>query len=281
MAKIVISYRREDSKWTADLIFNRLESHYGKGNVFMDIDSIPFGLDFRDHIRETLDRCDVMVALVGPNWVGHDSAGKHILDETDWVRIEIEAALNKKIPLIPLLIDGSRMPKPDELPEALRNFVFRQSAAIDRDNFRAQMDKVIASIDQHLSKLAAKAPIEIPELKPALSAGVSQAPIVTIPESSRQQEVKSVTAEAPKSFQYPVKKSSATSDLEKKLPLGSKPDAESSQQDEADGQKVLPANKLPDAVKLLFAVALLIVLFVISLKVGQIWSSSLYPSLSH
>jgi hypothetical protein len=153
MATIVISYRREDSKWIADRIFDRFESHYGKGNVFMDIDSIPFGLDFRDHIRETLDRCDVMVALVGPNWIGRTRTGDHILNETDWVRIEVEAALKKKIPLIPLLIDGSQMPKSDELPDSLKNFVFRQAAAIERENFHAQMDKVIASIDQHLSKL--------------------------------------------------------------------------------------------------------------------------------
>lgn len=153
MPNIVISYRREDSKWIADRIFDRLEAHYGKGNVFMDIDSIPFGLDFREHLRETLEHCDVMLALVGPNWVGRDSTGDHILKETDWVRIEVEAALNKKIPLIPLLIDGSQMPKPEELPEALKDIVFRQSAAIDRDNFRAQMERVIASIDQHLSGL--------------------------------------------------------------------------------------------------------------------------------
>ena len=152
MANIVISYRRDDSKWSADRIFDRLEAHYGKGNVFMDIDSIPFGLDFREHIRETLNRCDVMIALVGPNWIGRDPSGNHILNETDWVRIEIESALNKKIPLIPLLIDGSRMPKPEDLPDVLKNFVFRQSAALDRDNFRAQMDKLISSIDQHLSR---------------------------------------------------------------------------------------------------------------------------------
>jgi hypothetical protein len=160
MATIVISYRREDSKWIADRIFDRFETHYGKGNVFMDIDSIPFGLDFRDHIRETLDRCDVMVALVGPNWIGRDQTGDHILNETDWVRIEVEAALNKKIPLIPVLIDGSRMPKPEDLPDSLKNFVFRQAAGVDREHFHAQMDKVIASIDQHLSKVGQARPIE-------------------------------------------------------------------------------------------------------------------------
>jgi hypothetical protein len=190
MPNIVISYRRDDSKWIADRVFDRFENHYGKGNVFMDIDSIPFGLDFREHIRDTLDRCDVMVALVGPNWIGRYDAGEHILNETDWVRIEIEAALNKKIPLIPLLIEGARMPKPDELPDPLKNFVFRQSAALDRDNFRAQMDRLIASIDQHLSNLKPPLPIHsvaapVP-VEPPQPAAVSRTNIKTVPPESHE-----------------------------------------------------------------------------------------------
>jgi hypothetical protein len=151
MATIVISYRRDDSKWIAGRIYDRLQSHYGEGNVFMDIDSIPFGLDFRDHIRETLDRCDLLVAIIGPKWIGNDK--ENILDETDWVRIEIEAALNRKIPVIPVLIDQSQMPKPGELPDALKGFAFRQAARIDSEHFHSNMDKVIASIDKHFSKV--------------------------------------------------------------------------------------------------------------------------------
>jgi hypothetical protein len=266
MAAIVISYRREDSKWIADRIFDRFESHYGKGNVFMDIDSIPFGLDFRDHIHATLDRCDVMVALVGHNWIGKDQAGDHILVETDWVRIEIEAALKKKIPVIPLLIDGSRMPKPGELPDSLKDFAFRNAAGLDRENFRMQMDKIIASIDQHLSKSVAKIPTEIPAIKPALTAEVSQAPIATTPESLRQQEIKSITAEAPKSLQYPVKQAYATSDLEKKLPPGAKLDVRPDHENKVDVQKISSENKLLDFVKVLFAVALLIAFLVAALS---------------
>jgi TIR domain len=159
MATIVISYRRDDSKWIAGRIYDRLENHYGNGNVFMDIDSIPFGLDFRDHIRETLDRCDVLVALVGPNWMGKDQTKENILDETDWVRIEIEAALNKKIPVIPVLIDRSQMPKPGELPDGLKSFAFRQAARIDTENFHSNMDRVIAAIDKHFLNLG-EAPIK-------------------------------------------------------------------------------------------------------------------------
>jgi len=168
MATIVISYRRDDSKWIAGRIFDRLEGHYGKGSVFMDIDSIPLGLDFREHLRETLARCDVLLAVVGPNWLGRTAAGERIADETDWVRIEIEAALAKNIPVIPVLIDNSRMPKPDELPEGLRNFAFRQAAGVDTDHFRPHMDRLISSIDQHLVRLqAAAAPARTPSAGPA------------------------------------------------------------------------------------------------------------------
>jgi len=83
--------------------------------------------------------------------MGTDQTKANILDETDWVRIEIEAALNKKIPVIPVLIDRSQMPKPDELPDNLKRFAFRQAARIDTENFHSTMDKVIASIDKHFS----------------------------------------------------------------------------------------------------------------------------------
>lgn len=101
MPTIMLSYRRDNSKWIAGRIFDRLEDHYGKGNVFMDIDAIPVGLDFREHLKHSLQRCDILLAIVGPKWLGTDEHGHHaIAEETDWVRIEIETALAKKIPVI-------------------------------------------------------------------------------------------------------------------------------------------------------------------------------------
>jgi TIR domain len=154
MATIMLSYRREDSKWVAGRIFDRLETHYGKGNVFMDIDAIPVGLDFREHLQQSLQRCDILVAIIGPRWVGTDEHGHHaIAEESDWVRIEIETALEKKIPVIPLLIDRVRMPKANELPESLRNFAFRQAAEVDSGvDFRTHMDRLIRAMDQYLQR---------------------------------------------------------------------------------------------------------------------------------
>jgi hypothetical protein len=152
MPTIMLSYRRDDSKWIAGRIFDRLEGHYGRGNVFMDIDNIPVGLDFREHLQQSLQRCDILLAIVGPRWLGTDEHGRHALaEETDWVRIEIETALAEQIPVIPVLIDRLRMPKATELPESLRNFAFRQAAEVDSGiDFRLHLDRLIRSMDQYL-----------------------------------------------------------------------------------------------------------------------------------
>jgi S1-C subfamily serine protease len=153
MATIVISYRREDSKWITGRIFDRLESHFGSGNVFMDIDNIPIGTDFRDQLQNVLARCDILLAVVGPHWFGFDRTGHSRLHEdTDWVRLEIATALTKNIPVVPLLIDGTQMPKPDDLPQDLRNFAFRHAMDINTGiDFRVHMQRLINSLDRLLA----------------------------------------------------------------------------------------------------------------------------------
>ncbi len=121
--------------------------------MFMDIDSIPFGLDFRDHIQETLKRCDVLLAIVGARWAAPNETGSfRINEENDWVRIEVEAALAKNIPVIPVLIDNAELPAPASLPEGLRDLVFRQAAPVDSGrDFHPHMDRLIKAMDQLLS----------------------------------------------------------------------------------------------------------------------------------
>jgi hypothetical protein len=154
MPKIVISYRRSDSAWTARSIFDRLAAHYGKDSVFMDIDSIPIGTDFREHIDKALPESDVLIAIVGPKWLGpRDSGAARINDEDDPVRIEIETALGCGIPIIPILVDGSRMPDPTELPASLAKFSFRNAAEVHAGrNFHQQIDQLLSSMDRTLKQ---------------------------------------------------------------------------------------------------------------------------------
>ena len=79
----------------------------------MDVDNMPVGLDFREHLQQILDQCDILIAVIGPKWLALDTGGKpRIQDETDWVRLEIATALSKNIPIIPLLIDDAQCPSP-------------------------------------------------------------------------------------------------------------------------------------------------------------------------
>jgi hypothetical protein len=160
MANIFISYRREDTQGIAGRIFDELKGHYGKENVFIDIYRMQVGSDFRDQIYKALDTCDVFIALVGPRWLMPDSRRVRISNENDWVHIEIAAALAKKVPLVPLLIDGTKMPHPEELPEDIRNFVFRAALNLDTGiDFENHIQRLIMSLDRILTSGATARPI--------------------------------------------------------------------------------------------------------------------------
>jgi hypothetical protein len=116
----------------------------------MDIDDIPFGTDFRTHIQDKLKLADVLVALVGTQWTGaSEGRGARMQDEKDPVRMEIETAVAQHVPIIPVLVDGAKMPESTQLPETFGNFAFLNAAdvATGRD-FHAQVDRLIGAIDR-------------------------------------------------------------------------------------------------------------------------------------
>lgn len=146
---IAISYRREDSSPVTGRLFDRLQAEFGRRNVFMDFDSIPFGVDFRDKIKITLEKARVVVAVVGPNWMGNRDGKRRIDDPRDFVRIEIAAALQRGIPVIPVLLDDTTMPDPEQLPEELRPFAFRNALALDTGvDFHHHADRLISGIHE-------------------------------------------------------------------------------------------------------------------------------------
>jgi hypothetical protein len=149
MPKIAISYRRSDSDVTGR-IFDRVAERYGKDSVFRDIDSIPFGSDFRKVVNDALQDADALIAIVGPNWRGGESLeSAKINNDSDFVRTEIETALQRDIPVIPVLVDGAHMPEAAELPESLRQFSFRNAAIIDSGrNFDTDVERLLRSMDR-------------------------------------------------------------------------------------------------------------------------------------
>lgn len=149
MPKIIVSYRRSDSAAITGRIFDRLTSRYGDESVFMDIDNIPFGIDFRTHIKGELEKSDIVVAVIGPRWLGAVADGPARINEAaDPVRVEVETALRSGVTLIPVLVDGATMPTESELPEGLKPLAFINAAPVDTGrDFRAHMDRLIRSMD--------------------------------------------------------------------------------------------------------------------------------------
>jgi hypothetical protein len=117
-AKLFINYRREDTRHAAGRLYDRLIQHFGEHQVVMDIDQIEPGEDFVEVINRKVGSCDAAVVAIGP--IGWVRPGKRRLDdEEDFVRMEIVAALQRDIRVIPVLVDGARMPRKQDLPEAL------------------------------------------------------------------------------------------------------------------------------------------------------------------
>ena len=164
---IAISYRREDSTSVAARLHDRLRAEFGKENVFMDFDSIPYGVDFREHIKRTLERADVVVAVVGPGWLGtQKEASRRIDDPSDFVRLEIAGALQRGIPVIPVLVDDTPMPKPDTLPPDMQTFAYRNALILDTGiDFHHHADRLVTGIRQLLENAAANTTITPAEPK--------------------------------------------------------------------------------------------------------------------
>lgn len=154
MPRIFISYRRDDAAYVAAMLTRRLRSQFGDDSVFIDIDTIPFGIDFREQITRAVDKCDVLLAIIGNRWLGANAekSGRRIDDPADFVRIEIEAAVRRAIPVVPILIDNATMPPADQLPESLAPLAFRNAAELraGRD-MEHHLDLIISGLRAHLS----------------------------------------------------------------------------------------------------------------------------------
>ena len=154
MAKIFLSYRREDSIGIAGRIYDRLNVHFGDGNVFRDIDNIPFGVDFREYIDAAVGQCDLFLAVIGTRWAGESDARRRIDDPRDFVRIEIESALKRGIPVIPILIDHATMPTDADLPPSLAGLVYRNAIDVDQGrDFHPHVDRLIRGIEFHFERV--------------------------------------------------------------------------------------------------------------------------------
>jgi hypothetical protein len=150
--RIFISYRRTDTAHIAGRLFDRLEGHFGTGNVFMDVDSIAPGSDFADAVKVAVGSCDVLLALIGRHWANTvDEPGRNRLEDVDdFVSLEISTALQRQILVIPVVVDGANPPNRKTLPETLTALSRRQAVPLDHATFRTDVTVLFSAIEDTL-----------------------------------------------------------------------------------------------------------------------------------
>jgi tetratricopeptide (TPR) repeat protein len=156
--QIFISYRREDSEWSAGRLGDCLSVHFGREKIFMDVDTIEPGVDFVEAIEQAVGACDVLIAVIGNRWLtSADAQGRRRLDiPEDSVRIEIGTALKRGIRVIPVRAEGALMPQSDDLPDDLKKLVRRNALQLSHDRFRADSERLIGTIERVLEKADAE-----------------------------------------------------------------------------------------------------------------------------
>ncbi|MBS1615479.1 MAG: CD225/dispanin family protein [Bacteroidetes bacterium] len=151
---IFINYRREDSNWNALALYNELQKYFSKEQLFKDFNAIRPGDDFVESIAGALQRCDVLLVLIGAKWLDAiDTTGKQRLtDPDDFVRLEIAKALSREIKVVPVMLDGAKMPRPEQLPEPLQSLTRRQLVEIDPTRFEDDVRKLAEAIRRILAE---------------------------------------------------------------------------------------------------------------------------------
>jgi hypothetical protein len=147
--RVFISYRRQESSDIAGRLYDRLAAHLGDDQVFMDVDTIPLGVDFAEVITQAVSTCQALLAVIGPRWLTTtDADGRRRLDDPDdLVRLEIGAALDRDIRVIPMLVAGAVMPRRHELPEELARLARRNALSVRHESFRSDADRLLAAIE--------------------------------------------------------------------------------------------------------------------------------------
>ncbi len=168
--RIFISYRRADTSFAAGRIYDRLIARFGDEAVFMDVDTIDAGVDFVKVLEESVQSCDVLVALIGKQWlIAKDTDGGRRLDNSkDFVRIEIVAALNRNIRVIPVLVNGVKMPSSTELPENLKILSRRNAVQVKHDTFNSDARRLISALENALEAAENSNILQSQEIKKAL-----------------------------------------------------------------------------------------------------------------
>ncbi len=148
MRAIFVSYRRHDAEGEAGRLFDDLVEQFGEQSVFVDVAAIEVGRDFRKAIDESISTCGVLLTIIGTGWLEekNESGSRRLEDPGDFVRAEIASALRRDIPVVPVLVRGAKMPRPDHLPEDIRDLAYRNAVELTHVRWKTDIKLLIRSL---------------------------------------------------------------------------------------------------------------------------------------
>ncbi|HEX4093261.1 MAG TPA: toll/interleukin-1 receptor domain-containing protein [Trebonia sp.] len=153
-AAIFISYRHADALPHARLLQINLRERFPDVHVFMDLDSIEVGLDFAKVITDAISACGVMVVLIGPRWatITNEEGGRRLDEPDDYVRFEVRTGLRRGVRIIPVLVEGARPPRREELPPDLRRLARLNALEMSCDHrYQFDSDRLMGVIGRALA----------------------------------------------------------------------------------------------------------------------------------
>jgi hypothetical protein len=176
MGTVFISYRREETAGEARALFNDLLELLGERSVFMDVDNIALGRDFRQVLQDRLASCDLMLVLIGRGWVDakNEAGQRRLEDANDFVRLEISAALKRNIPVTPILVQGARIPAVERLPDDLKDLTYRNGFELSHTRWESDVREMVRrlGLDTGAPALVDRAGKAPPEVSRTESVGI-------------------------------------------------------------------------------------------------------------
>jgi hypothetical protein len=156
---IFISYRRDDSEGEAGRLADDLAEIFQENSVFMDVNAIQPGRDFRKAIDESIHKCSVLLAILGPGWLDSKNAsGQRRLDDaSDFLRLEVASALQRDIAVIPVLVRGVKMPRAEQLSSDLQELAYRNAVELTHARWKSDVQVLVRALRPYLEAPAGRA----------------------------------------------------------------------------------------------------------------------------
>lgn len=147
MTRVFISYRRQDTEGYVGRLYDHLMRFFQPEDIFVDIANISPGEDFVSRLDEAISECDVVLPIIGAQWLTiSDDRGRRIDHKDDFVRLEIESALKLNKHIIPVLVGRASMPSAGELPTSLRSLGRRHAIELSHQGFAADVERLVDAI---------------------------------------------------------------------------------------------------------------------------------------